>query len=79
LQQHVSAVKSHLQAEYKVENNHYHDYETLKPKQISPTNPHKQKKNNKKTKKQTIIKTTPTKINSKIKNQHNKFQSQQSN
>jgi len=37
----------------KIENNHYQDHESQKPKYINPTNPHKQKKlkiNNKKTK-----------------------------
>ena len=42
-------------------------------------NPHKQEKLKNKQQKQTIIKTTQININRKIKNQHNKLQSQQSN
>jgi hypothetical protein len=42
---------------------------------VSPMNPHKHKK----LKKNTIIEISLIKINLKIENQHNKFQSQQSN
>jgi len=45
-----------IEEHYKIENNHYHDCESQKPKQINPMSPHKQKKlNNKQQKPKRIL------------------------